>query len=120
LRDERRKSPMLLKLCGCLGGQGDDNNNNKSNKKQQPPASETGCLMCCCCPCLFRCRHRASTHPQDFKKEEETSDDEMGTKASTPVISMSPPLNKYVIETKRYSLTTVAIRRSVPHSSERF
>lgn len=87
---------MLLKLCCCLGGQGDDNNNN-SNQKRQPATSETGCLTCCCCPCLFRCRHRTSAHPHAVKDEEETFDHETGTQASTPVISLAPPLNKYVI-----------------------
>jgi hypothetical protein len=87
---------MLLKLCGCLGGQGDDNNNN-SNKKRQPTTAETGCLMYCCCPCLFRCRHKTSTHLEVFKDEGGASDDEMGTEASTPVISVIPQLNKYVL-----------------------
>jgi hypothetical protein len=92
-RRRRRKPQMFLKLCCCLGGQGDDNNNN--NNKRQPATSETGCLMCCCCPCLFRCRHKTSAHPQVSKDEEGTPEDGMGTGASTPVISLTPPLNKY-------------------------
>lgn len=95
---------MLLKLCGCLGGRGDDDNNNNSNEKHQPQASETGCLMCCCCPCLFRCRHRTSA--------QETSDNEMGTLASTPVISLTPPLNKYGVEIKGRISTYCAPRRN--------
>lgn len=87
---------MLLKLCCCFGGRGDDNNNN-SSQKRQPATSETSCLTCCCCPCLFRCRHRTSADPHVVKDEEETFDHETGTQASTPVISLAPPLNKYVL-----------------------
>lgn len=91
-----KKLAMFLKLCCCLGGQEDDNNNNNNNKR--PPAtSETGCLVCCCCPCLFRCRHKTSAHPQVPKDEEEIPDDDMGTGRSTPVITLTPTLNKYVI-----------------------
>jgi hypothetical protein len=91
---------MLLKLCCCLGGRGDDNNNN-NNQKRQPATSETGCLSCCCCPCLFRCRHRTSAHDK-----EETFDHEMGTRTSTPVISLTPTLNKYVSCYTNYCCTS--------------
>jgi len=96
---------MLLKLCGCLCGRGDDNNNNNSSKNKGQPAA---CILCCCFPCL--CRHRASTHPQVFK-DEGTWDDEMGTEASTPVISVSPRLNKYVTD-----CNCCHIQLSVSHS----